>query len=170
MASLLRHTDDKESTSAWQHQCLSRRCELVGCRHLIGDAGMLHIYSSMACMDTSEPCTACTLYISRVQQQRNLHMGTTTMHVVSMCKLHVVAAPAPTCADGCWCPVPLTFSNLRWWCFPFQQLAQTLTLHLWWLPSATCAGGLFPSTTCAYSNLHCVVVVVVVVVLYMWLW
>ena len=25
--------------------------------------------------------------------------------------------PAPTCADGCWCPVPLTFSNLRWWCF-----------------------------------------------------
>ena len=69
--------------------------------------------------------------------------------------------PAPTCADGCWCPVPLTFSNLRWWCFSFQQLAQTLYLHLWWLPSATCAGGLFPSTTCAYSNLHCVVVVVV---------
>ena len=101
-----------------------------------------------------------------------MHMGTTTMHVVSMCKLHVVAAPAPTCADGCWCPVPLTFSNLHWWCFSFQQLAQTLTLHLWWLPSATCAGGLFPSTTCAYSNLHCVVVVVVVVVvvLYMWLW
>ena len=32
------------------------------------------------------------------------------------------------------------------------------------LPSVTCAGGLFPRTTCAYSNLHCVVVVVVVVV------
>ena len=70
----------------------------------------------------------------------------------------LVLHPAPTCADGCWCPVPLTFSNLRWWCFSFQQLAQTLYLHLWWLPSATCAGGLFPSTTCAYSNLHCVVV------------
>ena len=56
--------------------------------------------------------------------------------------------PAPTCADGCWCPVPLTFSNLHWWCFSFQQL--TLYQHLWWLPSATCAGGLFPSTTCTY--------------------
>ena len=70
------------------------------------------------CISISTPCI--------------MHMGTTTMHVVSMCKLHVVAAPAPTCADGCWCPVPLTFSNLRWWCFSFQQLAQTLTLHLWW--------------------------------------
>ena len=97
--------------------------------------------------------------LERVQQQRNLHMGTTTMHVVSMCKLHVIAAPAPTCADGCWCPVPLTFSNLHWWCFSFQQPAQTLYLHLWRLLFATCAGGLFPSTTCAYTNLHCVVVV-----------
>ena len=68
--------------------------------------------------------------------------------------------PAPTCADRYWCPVPLTFSNLRWWCFPFQQLAQILYLHQWWLPSATCAGGLFPSSTCGYiactyCNLHC---------------
>ena len=70
---------------------------------------------------------------------------------------------APTCADGCWCLVPLIFSNLRWWCFSFQQLAQTLYLHLWWLPSATCACGLFPSTTCTYSNLHCAVVVAAVV-------
>ena len=79
--------------------------------------------------------------------------------------------PAPTCADGYWYPVPLTFSNLCWWCFSFQQLAQTLDLHLWWLPSATCAGGLFPRSTgaytaCIYCNLHCVVVVVVVVVVY----
>ena len=64
--------------------------------------------------------------------------------------------PAPTCTNGCWCPVPLTLSNLHRWCFSFQQLAQTLYLHLWWLPSATCTGGLFSSTTCAYSNLHCV--------------
>ena len=35
--------------------------------------------------------------------------------------------PTPTCANGCWCPVPLTFSNLRWWCFSFQQLAQHST-------------------------------------------
>ena len=67
--------------------------------------------------------------------------------------------PAPTCVDGCWCPVPLTFSNLRWWCFSFQQLAQTLYLCSWWLPSATCSGGLFPTTACAYGNLHSVVVV-----------
>ena len=43
---------------------------------------------------------------------------------------------------------------------------QTLDLHLWWLPLATCAGGLFPYNTGAYSacaccNLHCVIVVVV---------
>ena len=57
-------------------------------------------------------------------------------------------------------PGPLTFSNLCWWCFSFQQLAQILYLHQWWLPSATCAGGLYPSSTCAYiacryCNLHC---------------
>ena len=46
--------------------------------------------------------------------------------------------PASTCADQYWCLVPLTFSNLHWWCFLFHQLAQTLYLHLWWLPSATC--------------------------------
>ena len=37
---------------------------------------------------------------------------------------------------------------------------QTLNLHLWWLPSATCAGGLFSNSTgaytaCTYCNLHC---------------
>ena len=83
------------------------------------------------------------------------YMPRSCVHVQVALLLH----PTPTCTDGCWCPVPLTFSNLRWWCFSFQQLAQTLYLHLWWLPSATCAGGLFPSTTCTYSNLHCVVVV-----------
>ena len=79
-------------------------------------------------------------------------------HVQVVLLLH----PTATCADGCWCPVTLIFSNLRWWCFSFQQLAQTHYLHLWWLPSATCADGLFPITSCAYSNLHCVVMVVVV--------
>ena len=48
--------------------------------------------------------------------------------------------PAPTCADGCWCLAPLTFSNLNWWCFSLQPLAQILHLR-----------------SC---NLHCVVVVV----------
>ena len=86
---------------------------------------------------------------------RCTYMHRSCAHVKVALLLH----PAPTCADGCWCLVPLTFSNLRWWCFSFQQLAQTLYLHLWWLPSATCAGGLFPNTTCAHSNLHCVVVV-----------
>ena len=81
------------------------------------------------------------------------------IYFAPMCKLRCCCIPL----DGCWCLVPLTFSNLCWWCFSFQQLAQTLYLHLWWLPSASYAGGLFPSTTCACSNLHCVVVVVVVV-------
>ena len=66
-------------------------------------------------------------------------------------------------------PVPLTFSNLRWLCFSFHQLAQTLYLHSGWLLSATCTGGLVHRSTGAYAactdcNLHCVVVVVVVVV------
>ena len=90
--------------------------------------------------------------------------------------------PAPTCAvrlaptlylhswwsqlhaNRCWCPVPLTFSNLRWWCFSFHQLAQTLHLHSGWLLSATCTGGLVHRSTGAYTactdcNLHCAVVV-----------
>ena len=78
--------------------------------------------------------------------------------------------PALTCADGCWCPVCLIFSNLHWWCFSFQQLVQTLYLHLWWLPPATCTGVLFPSsngtyTACTYCNLHCLVLVLLVVYL-----
>ena len=92
-------------------------------------------------------------------------------HNYSACKCPCASCmlllhPAPTCTDGCWWPVPLTFSNLRWWYFSFQQLPQALYLHLWWLPSATCTGDLFPSNTGAYSDLHCVVVVVVVVVVY----
>ena len=84
-----------------------------------------------------------------------------TCTLVSMFLLH----PAPTCANRCWCLVPLTFSNLCRWCFSFQQLAQILYQHLWWLPSATCTGGHLPSSTgtynaCTYCNLHCVVVVV----------
>ena len=85
--------------------------------------------------------------------------------VVPMCMLCCWCILINLHTNGCRCPVPLTFSNLRWWCFPFQQLAQTLYLHLWWLPSVTCTGGLFPSTTrtytvCTYCNLHCVVVVI----------
>ena len=58
---------------------------------------------------------------------------------------------------------PLTFSNLRWLCFSFHQLAQTLYLHSGWLLSATCTGGLVHRSTGAYTactdcNLHCVVV------------
>ena len=111
------------------------------------------------------PSTRCGM-----QQQQ----ATCTWALASCAHVQVVLLlhPTPTCADGCWYPVPITFSNLRWWCFTFQLLAQTLNLHLWWLPSATCAGGLFPSSTCTYTactycNLHCVVVVVAV---YMWLW
>ena len=48
----------------------------------------------------------------------------------------------PLHANQCWCLVPLIFSNLRWWCFSFHQLAQTLYLHPRWLPLATCTGGL----------------------------
>ena len=55
--------------------------------------------------------------------------------------------------------------------FSFLQLAQTLYLHLGWLLSATCTGGLVHRSTGAYTactdcNLHCVVVVVMVLVVY----
>ena len=62
-------------------------------------------------------------------------------HVQDVLLLH----PTRTCTNGCWCPVPLTFSNLCWWCFSVQQLERKLYQHLWWLPSATWPGGLFPS-------------------------
>ena len=89
--------------------------------------------------------------------------------LVPMCKLHVVAASRANLRRWMLVPGPPDLQQLALVVFSFQRLAQTLHLHLWCLPSATCAGGLFPSTTCAYSNLHCVVVVVVVV-LYIWLW
>ena len=64
----------------------------------------------------------------------------------------------------------LTLCNLRWWCFSFHQLAKILHLQSWSSsPAATCAGGVFPWSTSAftnvhaYCNLHCVVVVVVLV-------
>ena len=77
----------------------------------------------------------------------------TCIVVVPMCKLRYCCIPLQLAPMDAGARSPLTFSNLRWWCFSFQQLVQTLYLHLWWLPSATCAGGRFPSTTCAYSNL-----------------
>ena len=103
-----------------------------------------------------------------MQQQHNLHMGTTTKHVVPMCKLHVAASR----------------SNLhRWMLVPGPPDLQQLVLVVFFIPkttantqptlvavtSATCAGGLFPVTTCAYTkctycNLHCVVLVLVVVI------
>ena len=84
--------------------------------------------------------------------------------------LHSIHSGPPLHANRCWCPVPLTFSNLCCWCFSFLQLAQTLYLHSGWLLSANCTGGLVHRsigayTACADCNLHCVVVVVVVVVI-----
>ena len=99
----------------------------------------------------------CHMYLPQTHIYHHLHMGTCMLRSCAHVQVVLLLPPVPTCADGCWCPVPLTFSNLLWWCFPFQQLAQTLSLHLLWLP---CAGGLFLSSTCAftactYCNLHC---------------
>ena len=81
--------------------------------------------------------------------------------------LMLVLTFAP-CASGVFLPstganTPLahvvvsTCCNLRWWCFSFQQLAQILHLHMWWSsPIATCAGGVFPSSSWRkYSTCTC---------------
>ena len=52
-------------------------------------------------------------------------------------------------------PGPLTFSNLRWWCFSFQQLVQIFYLHQWWLPlAASCAGSFFLRHTHTHLYLY----------------
>ena len=58
--------------------------------------------------------------------------------------------PATTCADGCWCPVPLTFSNLCWWCFPSSQWRKysnctCVTCTVWWFlyVMVVCDGGVW---------------------------
>ena len=59
------------------------------------------------------------------------------------------------CASCIWLihPAPIDHEcNLRWWCFSFHQLAQTLHLHSWWSsPAATCADSVFPRSTCTSS-------------------
>ena len=74
----------------------------------------------------------------------------TCIIVVPMCKLHAVAASCSNLRRWMLVPGPPDLSNLRWWCFSFQQLAQTL--YMWRLPSATCTYGLFPSCTGAYTG------------------
>ena len=93
----------------------------------------------------------------------SLHNGTTSMYILPLCYLHLVAA---SCSYRLVPEMVLTLCSLCWWCFSFHQLAQILHLHSWWLsPAATCAGGVFPWSTSAftnvhaYCNLHCVVVV-----------
>ena len=49
----------------------------------------------------------------------------------------------------------LTLCNLRWWCFSFHQLANILHLQSWSSsPAATCAGGVFPWSTNAFTNVR----------------
>ena len=65
------------------------------------------------------------------------------------------------CASCIWLlhPAPilvpkmvLTLCNLRWWCFCFHQLVKILHLQSWWSsPAATCAGGVFPWRTSAFT-------------------
>ena len=68
------------------------------------------------------------------------------------------------CASCIWLlhpapiPVPkmvLTLCNLCWWCFSFHQLAKILHLQSWSSsPAATCAGGVFPWSTSAFTNVR----------------
>ena len=77
----------------------------------------------------------------------NLHMGTyMPRSCAHMCKLCCCCIwPTPTCTDGCWCPVPLDL----------QQLALVVLFILATSANTactcTCTGGLFPSSTGAYT-------------------
>ena len=55
----------------------------------------------------------------------------------------VLLHPAPTCAVLVPSPPDIQQLALVVFSVNFQQLAQALYLHLWWLYSATCAGSLF---------------------------
>ena len=96
----------------------------------------------------------------------NLHMGTYMHRRCAHVQVVLLLHPVPTCTYGCWCPVPLTFSNQHWWCAAYQELAQTLYLHLCCALCNLCWWSFSYSTSRAYCNLHCVVVVVLVVVVY----
>ena len=97
------------------------------------------------CQGDRAPAYISTSWSGMQQLTCNLHMGTYMHHSCVHVQVVLLLHPAPTCTDGCWCPIPLTCSscNLCWLCFSFLQLTQTLYLHLWWLPFSTCADGLF---------------------------
>ena len=59
----------------------------------------------------------------------SLHKGTTSMQILPLCYLHLVAA---SCSYRLVPKMVLTLCNLRWWCFSFHQLAQILHLYSWW--------------------------------------
>ena len=81
---------------------------------------------------TSASCTVsrpswAQVYRSGMQQPNAA--CTRAMQILPLCYLHLVAA------SRSYRLVPkmvLTLCNLRWWCFSFHQLAQTLHLHSWW--------------------------------------
>ena len=91
-------------------------------------------------------CMWCWLYTC------SLHKGTTSMQILPLCYLHLVAASR---SYRLVAKVVLTLCNLRWWCFSFHQLAQILHLHSWWSsPAATCTGGVFLQSTSACTDVH----------------
>ena len=61
---------------------------------------------------------------SGMQQQRNLHMGTTTRHVYKCsCASYKLLHPAPTLPPK----MLLTLCNLRWWCFFLPPTSKNTT-------------------------------------------
>ena len=53
----------------------------------------------------------------------------------------------------------LTLCNLHWWWFLQSSTSTIHNLHLWWSSPATCAGGVFLSSTSANASLVFVVVI-----------
>ena len=90
------------------------------------------------------------VYMSRMQQP-NAGSTRARFEVVPLCKLHLVAESRSYRLVS---KMVLTLCNLRWWCFSFHQLAQILHLHSWCMVIATCAGGIFPQSTSAFTNAH----------------
>ena len=86
-------------------------------------------------------------------------------HICASCMM--LLHPTSTCAIRCSCLVPLTYSNLRWWCSYIPTTSTLLALMVVTPLQRALHDGLFLEALVhcmQYCNLHCVVVVVVVMV------
>ena len=126
--------------------CLSARpCDVYNNVHYISSAHLSYSpVNNTACQQLvmhTDTCSTSTsgglgtsIHQHKLEQDEattcNLHMGTYMHCSCALCKLHVVAASRSNLHQWMLVPSPPDLQQLEWWCCSFQQLAQTLYLHL----------------------------------------